>query len=99
MTEENGMTVLNVFYKMKPGAKEKYLEEVFAAGIPGATANEEGCLCYKFYPSYDADEVLLVEKWESEDCLAAHREQPHFKVLAELKNKWVISTDIEVFEK
>lgn len=93
------MITMNLYYQMKPGTKQEFLEKIYALGIPQATQKETGCLGYDFYASADKDVVLLVEKWENADCLPSHKEQEHFKKLISLKNDYVVSTDCESFEK
>ena len=73
------MLTMNLYYQMKPDKKIEFIEKIYALGIPQATQNEEGCIAYNFYVSPDKDEILLIEKWESADCLPSHTQQEHFK--------------------
>ncbi len=93
------MITMNLYYQMKPGTKDEFIKKVYSLGIPQATQKENGCLGYDFYASADKDIILLVEKWESAECLPSHKEQEHFKKLLSLKNDYVISTDCESFEQ
>lgn len=92
------MLTMNLYYEMKAGTKQEFLDKIYALGIPQATKQEEGCIGYDFYASADKDIILLVEKWESGDCLPNHTQQEHFKKLIEIKNEYVISTVCEKFE-
>ncbi|HEV8296970.1 MAG TPA: putative quinol monooxygenase [Acidimicrobiales bacterium] len=39
---------------------------------------EDGCLAYDYWPSrHEAGTVLMFEKWESDEALAAHMTSPH----------------------
>jgi quinol monooxygenase YgiN len=58
-------------------AKREALETGFAA-MQAETLKEAGCGGYEIYNSRsDAGTVLIFEKWESEDALAAHMTSPH----------------------
>ena len=93
------MIVLNVTYKCKPGMREKFLEVIKTEGIGAACRAEEGCIKYDYYLPVDGSEdLLLVEKWQDADALAAHGKQPHLARLGELKPTFVDDTVIEKFE-
>ena len=92
------MITMNLYYQMKEGKKEEFIKTIYSLGIPQATQKEEGCIAYNCYVSPDKDEILLIEKWESEDCLPSHTQQEHFKKLISLKADYVISTNCEKFE-
>ncbi len=92
------MIVLNVTYKTKPGMREAFLEAIRAEGIDEASRAEAGNLKYDYYlPFGGGDELLLVEKWQDADALAAHGRQPHFLRLGALKAEYVNETVIEKF--
>lgn len=91
------MIVLNLYYKLNPDTKEEFLDEVYSLGIVKNTQAENGCIAYDFYPSYDKDIVLLVEKWADEESLNTHKEQEHLKKLLSLKEKYGISTTVDSF--
>lgn len=92
------MIVLNVTYKCRPGMREAFLEAIRAEGIDEASRAEAGNLKYDYYlPFGGGDELLLVEKWQDADALAAHGKQPHFLRLGALKAEYVNETVIEKF--
>ena len=92
------MIVLNVTYKCRPGMREAFLEAIRAEGIDEASRAEAGNLKYDYYlPFGGGDELLLVEKWQDADALAAHGRQPHFLRLGALKAEYVNETVIERF--
>lgn len=92
------MIVLNVTYKCRPGMREAFLEAIRAEGIDEASRAEAGNLKYDYYlPLGGGDELLLVEKWQDADALAAHGRQPHFLRLGALKAEYVNETVIEKF--
>lgn len=67
----------------KPGKREEVLT-IFRANIPNVLA-EKGCIEYgptvdAGFPgvaTYGADTFVVIEKWESQDALAAHMKAPH----------------------
>jgi len=49
-----------------------------AAAMSAASTAETGCLEYSFWVSADDPNAIgLVERWDSEEALAAHMAQPH----------------------
>lgn len=92
------MIVLNVTYQCKPDLREAFLERILAEGIDEKSRSEAGNLKYDYYlPFGGGDELLLVEKWQDADALAAHGRQPHFLRLGALKAEYVNETVIEKF--
>ena len=64
---ENTLT-LYVRYLAKPGCRETFLRQLTTHGIIDAIRREDGCLRYDYFLSVqNADEILLVEQWESEE--------------------------------
>ena len=93
------MLVLNVIYKCRPDMREEFLEAIMAEGIDVACRAEAGNFKYDYYiPTDGSDDLLLVEKWQDEEAIAAHGQQPHMAALRELKAKYVDDTIIEKFE-
>ena len=92
------MIVLNVTYQCKPDLREAFLERISAEGIDEKSRSEAGNIKYDYYlPADGGDELLLVEKWQDADALAAHGRQPHFLRLGALKAEYVNETVIEKF--
>jgi quinol monooxygenase YgiN len=96
--KENPMIILNVTYKCNPGMREEFLKAIITEGIDAACRAEAGNIKYDYYRSVDdSDELLLVEKWQDAQALAAHGKQPHFARLGEIKVKFVTDTVIEKY--
>lgn len=92
------MIVLNVTYQCKPDLREAFLERILAEGIDKKSRSEAGNIKYDYYLPVDSgDDLLLVEKWQDADALAAHGRQPHFLRLGALKAEYVNETVIEKF--
>lgn len=92
------MIVLNVLYKCKPGMREAFLDAIKAEGLDAASRAEEGNSKYDFYFAADnPDELFLLEHWRDAEAVAIHNEMPHFKRIGELKNEFVIETDLKKY--
>ena len=66
--------MLLVTYRMLPGQRDAFLQEVAAAGILAKVQQEDGFERYDYYLSAaDPDELLIVEEWDSEAQQQAYR--------------------------
>lgn len=85
-----------VTYTAEPGMREAFIEEVTSSGILSQIRREDGLLCYNYYRSVENnDQILLVEKWDSEEHQKAHLRQPHMEKLKEIKERLVKHTHLE----
>lgn len=79
------MIVMTVEYFVIPGK----LEEVLCALTEMSEqikAGEPGCIGYQVLRSTDVENrLLLVETYQDEQALTAHRDTPHFKSILEAK--------------
>ena len=79
-----------VTYHAKPGMRETFLRALAARGLPDAVRAEAGCLQYDYFLSIEnADEILLMERWESAEAQQIHLRQPHMAQVRELKELYV----------
>ena len=86
---ENTLT-LYVRYLAKPGCRESFLRQLTTEGIIDAIRREDGCLRYDYFLSVqNADEILLVEQWQTEEKQQAHLRAPHMDQLRRLKSEYV----------
>ena len=86
---ENTLT-LYVRYLAKPGCRETFLRQLTTQGIIDAIRREDGCLRYDYFLSVqNADEILLVEQWQTEEKQQAHLRAPHMDQLRRLKSEYV----------
>lgn len=98
IVKEKNMIILNVTYKCKPGRRDAFLEAIRAEGIDAACRAEAGNIKYDYYRPVDgSDELLLVEKWQDAEVLAAHGKQLHLARLGEIKAEFVDDTVIEKY--
>lgn len=91
------MKRLIVYYQC--GTKENrdaFYGELTAENIGEKCEGEAGCAGYKYYfPASDDTTLLLVEEWESDEALTAHKFQPHMAKLIEIKEKYNVTTTIK----
>ncbi len=86
-----------VFYKAENGEMlRRFYEEVKAAGIIEKSREEAGNLRYDYFFSAEKEnEILLVEKWESQEAQKEHSKLSHFAELGKIKEKYKIQTEFE----
>ena len=90
------MIILHVTYTTKAGQKEAFVNAIAAAGIDAASRAEAGNIRYDyFYAAQQDNAVLLVEEWENEAVLEAHKHTTHFQQLAGIKEQYVEQTVVE----
>lgn len=88
---------------LKPGTREQFLQH-FNANVP-EVRRETGCL--EYFPAIDvdadiaiqlqnADEVTVIEKWESVAALHAHLAAPHMKAYQEQVKDLVVGVSLKV---
>lgn len=88
--------LLLVEYTAKQGERGAFLEEVQAAGILEKIYAEDGFLKYAYYlDAADADKILLVEEWASEEDQQKHLQTAHMAQLKVIKEKHVLSTTLQ----
>ena len=93
------MYTIYVSFTCYPEKREAFVERVRKEGILDAVLAEDGCYRYDYYFSEkDADEILLIEAWESKKHQEIHIEQPHMARLRELKPDFVLDTKLGEFE-
>ena len=91
---ENTLT-LYVRYLAKPGCRETFLRQRTPHGVIDAIRREDGCLRYDYFLSVqNADEILLVEQWETEEQQQIHLRTPHMDQLRRLKSEYVADAQL-----
>ena len=89
------MTGLNVFYYVKEGMMQSFIDALDKNSIADQCRKENGCLQYVYFISKDSHKkiLLLIERWKDTDAQKVHTTQLHFKLLQELKAKYVEKTE------
>ena len=91
---ENTLT-LYVRYLAKPGCRETFLRQLTPHGVIDAIRREDGCLRYDYFLSVqNADEILLVEQWQTDEKQQAHLRAPHMDRLRRLKSEYVADAQL-----
>ena len=89
------MIMLNVFYRAKPGMREKFVGEVDSSGTLASIRGEKGCGGYEYFASLeDPDRLFLLEQWADEEALTVHQSSPGMAALRTIKEKYVADTEI-----
>lgn len=93
--------LLLVQYTMKPGTRQAFfVDEMNASGILQKIREEEGYVSYNYYFDVEeADKLLLVEEWVSEDKQQNHLKTAHMNAFKQIKEKYVLSTSVEKLTK
>ena len=77
-------------YLPTPGCGETFRRPLTTLGVIDAIRREDGCLRYDYFLSVqNADEILLVEQWETEEQQQIHLRAPHMDQLRRLKSEYV----------
>ena len=88
-----------VIFKCLPGKREAFVERVKREGILSDILAEDGCIRYDYYFSEaDANELLLIEAWETKRHQEVHIEQPHMSKLRSFKAEYIETTTLAEFE-
>ena len=90
------MIVMHVTYHLKnAGAGRAFCAALEEGEILSHTRLEDGCETYRlFYPADTEDQVFLLEIWQSEERMSAHRQTPQFRRLQEIKGQYVADTEV-----
>ncbi len=90
--------VLLVTYKTGPNMREAFVSEVTASGILEQIRQEKGFVSYNYYyDAADPDQLLLVEEWKSEEHQKQHLQTDHMRRLQEIKERYVLETEVRKF--
>jgi len=88
-----------VRFECLPQKREGFIQKVKETGILDCIRNENGCIKYDYYLSEkDANELLLIEQWESKEHQQIHIAQPHMDKLREFKDDYISKTVIGEIE-
>ena len=93
------MYTIYVKFECLEKKREAFIKKVKDTGILDSIRSENGCIKYDYYFSQkDANELLLIEKWESKEHQQVHIGQPHMATLRTLKEGRVVSGKLGEFE-
>lgn len=87
-----------VTYRLRNKKRDAFLAALEEIGMAEKSRQEKGCIMYEYYPSAeDENKLLLIEKWEKPADQRAHTQAPHFKKLSEIKDDFVLETQIDKY--
>lgn len=93
------MYTIYVVFKSFDKKREAFVEKIKAEGIVDEIRREDGCIRYDYYYSEkDANELLLIEEWETKEHQQAHINTPHMARLREIKEDYIESTKLGEFK-
>lgn len=73
--------------------REAFIEKMRATGVLDAIRQENGCIKYDYYLSEkNANELLLIEQWETKEHQQIHVSQPHMDLMRSFKNDYITNT-------
>ena len=87
---------VQIRYTGKNGSARKFAEEMMASGVVEAVRAEEGNERYEyFFPMEDAETVLLIDRWTSQEAIGLHHKSEMMKQIAELREKYGLRMKVE----
>lgn len=87
------MYTIYVKFECLEQKREAFIKKVKDTGILDSIRKENGCIKYDYYLSEkDANELLLIEQWESKEHQQIHLTQPHMAKLREFKDDYIAKT-------
>lgn len=91
---------LIVKYFIKDDMLNEFLAVLKNNGFPEVVQSENGCIKYDYFvPSFGkSNEVLLIEKWQSEKLQKEHLNTPHMQKMKTFKDRFVENTTVEIFK-
>lgn len=93
------MYTIYVVFQCHDNQREAFIHRVKEEGIVDAIRAEDGCIRYDYYFSEkDANELLLIEAWESKHHQEIHIGQPHMDKLRSFKGEYIATTTLGEFE-
>ncbi len=89
---------VNIYYTGENGSARKFAEEMKSSGLVDRVRAERGNLRYEYFlPMDDAETVLLIDAWESEEALDFHHKSPMMKEIAALREKYHLRMRVQRF--
>lgn len=87
---------INIYYTGKNGSAREFVKEMISRGLVEKVRAEDGNMRYEyFFPLEDEETVLLIDKWENQEALAAHHKSEMMGEIANLRNKYNLSMKVE----
>ncbi len=95
-----GKIVVNLYYTGKNGSAREFAREMLASGIVDEVRAEDGNLRYEyFFPLEDAETVLLIDEWASQDALDKHHKSNTMQKIASLRDKYKLRLRVKKYKE
>ncbi len=92
--------VVNIYYTGRDGNAVKFAKEMMSSGLVDRIRAEEGNLRYEYFlPMDDAETVLLIDEWESDEALDLHHKSPMMQEIATLREKYHLKMRVRKFQE
>ena len=89
--------IIEVKYTVKPGKRQDFYDAIVNYGIDEESRMEIGNIKYDYrFSDEDPDVLLLHEEWRDEASQHEHEKTAHFSKLKELKEEYVLDTELVV---
>lgn len=89
---------IQVRYYLKKGSRSEFYRKFRDNNIREMSQSEAGNIEYDmFFPMDSDDDICIIEKWETEESIEAHRKTLHYAILNELKEKYVNKVEIKKY--
>ncbi len=87
---------VNIYYTGENGSARKFAEEMISSGTVEAIRKEKGNIRYDyFYPVDDAETVLLIDSWESQEAIDIHHGTSMMDTILNLREKYDLHMKVE----
>lgn len=92
------MIILHVTYQVKAGSMPQLLQLIEETQVGTLTRQEAGNRAYRYFRPVDTEgQLFLVEEWESQEALDAHKTTAHYQRWMEAKKGYVSQTEVQEY--
>jgi len=89
---------VNIYYTGVNGNARKFASEMLDSGTVDEIRREPGNLRYEYFlPLEDAETVLLIDSWDSQQAIDAHHHTPMMEKIIALREKYDLHMRVERF--
>lgn len=91
---------VHIFYTGENGNARKFAKEMTQSGLVDKIRAEVGNESYGyFFPKDDAETVLLIDSWKSQEALDFHHKTEMMGEIARLREKYRLKMHVEKFTR
>ena len=88
--------VINIYYTGQSGSARAFAGEMTESGVVSEIRAEDGNEGYEyFFPMYDPETVLLIDRWRDQAAIDAHHASPMMARIAALREKYDLHMRVE----